>query len=291
VAAALGIAGSQASGLLEFLRDGTDAKRAHAGWAAHAGLVAAALARRGWTGPREVLEGQFGLYRSHLGRRGWRIGPVHDGLGKRWECLGLALKPYPCCHYNHAFIDAVARLRERERFAWEDVESVECWVAKQIVPIVCEPAANKQRPRTPYDAKFSLPYAVACMLVRGRVDIDDFAAAAIADPVVLDASRRVAYRVDPQAEFPRRFGGAVRLRLRGGRVLEWREAIHRGSAERPLASAEVREKFFRNAARSLSRPAAEAIAAAIDTVDRTPTVEGLVAALGGSRGRGAAAAT
>ncbi len=288
VAAALGIVGSQAAGLLQFLRDGTDAKRAHAGWAAHCGLVAAALAARGWTGPREVLEGRFGLYRSHLGLRAWRSRPVRDGLGERWECLRLALKPYPCCHYNHAFIDAVARLRQIEAFAWTDVESVECLVARQIVPIVCEPAASKWRPQTPYDAKFSLPYAVACMLARGRVDVDDFTADAVSDPEVLDLSQRVAYRIDPEAEFPRRYGGAVRLRLRGGRVLEWREAVNRGSAERPLAPEEVRAKFFRNAARSVLRPVAEAIAAAVEALDRAPRVDELAAAVAGCRERAAA---
>jgi len=269
LADALGIAGSQAAGSLEFLTDGTWVKRIHGGWAAHAGLVAAALASSGFTGPRGVLDGRFGLYQSHLGAAAWDAIAVTDGLGERWELLQTGLKPYPCCHYNHAFIDCAAAIRARHDLDPATISHITCLIAAREIPIVCEPTATKQRPQTDYDAKFSLPYTVACMLARGQVDIDDFTPAAISDFAVLDLAARTTYEIDPDAEFPLRFGGRLRVHLRDGRVLEHHEPVNRGSAERPLTEPEVIEKFRRNASRALSPRRVAAIVDAVATLERT----------------------
>lgn len=279
LADALGIANSQAAGSLEFLTDGTWAKRLHAGWAAHSGLVAARLAGAGFSGPRGALDGRFGLYRSHLGESGWDIGALTDGLGTRWELLQTGLKPYPCCHYTHAFIDCAAALRRAPDFAPDAVEQVECFIAEREVPIVCEPAATKQTPQTDYDAKFSLPYTVAAMLVRGQVGIDDFTPTAIQDPAVRALCQRITYRVDPHSDFPRYFGGRMRLRLRDGRVREHAEPINRGSAERPLTAAEVEVKFHDNATRVLPGAQAAAAVAAVMDLESQPDLSGLATTL------------
>ncbi len=281
IADALGLAGSQASGSLEFLTDGTWAKRIHAGWAAHSGLVAARLAAAGFSGPRGTLDGRFGLYRSHLGDAGWDLAALTDDLGSRWELLSIALKPYPCCHFNHAFIDAAAALalRAASMLAPETIDEIECFISPREVPVVCEPIATKRAPQNDYDAKFSLPYAVASMLVRGHVDVDDFTDAAIRDPQVLALAQRVVYRNDPDSDFPRRFGGRLRIKLRDGRVLEHHEPVNRGSAERPLSGDEVREKFRRNAARVLPQQQVEAAIAAVATIESAPDLSRLTAAL------------
>ncbi|MFI5365407.1 MAG: MmgE/PrpD family protein [Candidatus Binatia bacterium] len=279
LADALGLAGSQAAGSLEFLTDGTWAKRIHGGWAAHSGLVAARLAAAGFTGPRGTLDGRFGLYRSHLGDSGWDLTALADSLGTRWALLDIGLKPYPCCHYNHAFIDCAAALQARHGVVTDMIERVECFVAPREIPIVCEPEAGKRTPQTDYDAKFSLPYAVASMFVRGHVDVDDFTDAAIRDPAVLGLTRRIAYRDDPDSDFPRRFGGRLRVHLRDGRVLEHAEPINRGSAERPLSEDEVREKFRRNARRVISDRQAATVESAVASMDGQADLSGLTAAL------------
>ncbi len=277
LAHALGLCGSMAAGSLEFLTDGSWAKRVHAGWAAHGGLVAAELAQRGFTGPRGVLDGRFSLYRSHLGDAGWDLDALTRDLGERWELLDIALKPYPCCHYTHAFIDCAAAVRRSPGYSPEEIERVECFISAREIPIVCEPAATKRVPQADYDAKFSLPYAVACMLVRGHVDVDDFTDDAIRDPAVLRVSDRVVYRPDPDADFPRRFPGRVRVTMRDGRTLEWHEPINRGSAERPLLDDEVRAKFRRNASRTLPPEQVTAIVTAVDELERAPDVRALSA--------------
>lgn len=274
---ALGLSGSMASGLLEFLTDGTWSKRIHAGWAAHSGLVAARLAAEGIRGPRQVLDGRFGFYRSHLGADDWDIAAVTRDLGQRWHLLDIALKPYPACHMTHAFIDCAARLRAAAGVSPEATASVECFIHPREMPIVCEPRASKLAPQTEYDAQFSLPYTVACMLVRGHVELDDFTATAIRDPAVLALARRIDCLPDPAANYPHTFPGRVRLTLRDGRVLEHDEPLNRGSAERPLSDAEVGRKFRRNAARALPAARVDALLAAVQRIDRAPTVHELAA--------------
>ena len=156
--------------------------------------------------------------------------------------------------------------------------AIECFIHPREMPIVCEPRASKLVPQTDYDAKFSLPYTVACMLVRGHVDLDDFTPAAIGDPAVLDLARRVECIPDPDANYPHTFPGRMRMVLRDGRVFERDEPFNRGSAERPLSDDEVRAKFRSNAGRALPAAQVEELAAAVMAIDRAPDVQALAAA-------------
>ena len=248
--AALGIAGSFASGVMEYLEDGSWVKRVHAGWAGQGGVVAAALAAGDFSGPATILEGRFGLYRTLLG-----IDPAReafDDLGTRWETPAIGFKPYPCCHYNHAYLDCALELRQAHQLDPAGIEAVECLVAAGQVPIVCEPRAAKIRPRTAYDAQFSLPYSVACALLEGHVDLDTYALERLDDPARLALAERVTHTVDPDSLFPRGFPGWVRVRLRDGRRLEARSPDGRGGLARPLPPGAIVEKFRANAARALA---------------------------------------
>lgn len=275
--AALGLSGSMASGLMEFLTDGTWSKRIHAGWAAHGGLVAARLAAEGFSGPRQVLDGRFGFYRSHLGDEGWHIDAVTRDLGRRWHLLEIAMKPYPACHMTHAFIDCAASLRDEPGVTPAAIASVECFIHPREMPIVCEPRPSKLVPQSEYDAQFSLPYTVACMLLRGHVDLDDFTPAAIRDPAVLELARRVDCLPDPDADYPHTFPGRLRMTLRDGRRFERDEPLNRGSAERPLADDEVGAKFRRNAARALPAAQVDSLLTALRGVDGAPSLRELAA--------------
>ena len=274
LAAALGIAGSLASGVLEFLEDGSWVKRLHPGWAAHSGIVAAGLARGGFTGPATILDGRFGFYRTFLG-----VEPdpaPFRTLGTEWETLRIGFKPYPCCHYNHAYLDCALALRHAHGLTPEAIAAVECRVPAGEVPIVCEPREAKLRPRTPYDAQFSLAYSVAAALVDGRVGLDTYAPERIADERVLALAARVTHAVDPDSRFPDGFPGWVRVRLRDGRVLEAREPDGRGGARRPLEPQAVVEKFRDNAARALPPPAVTRVEEAAQGLDALADVGSLM---------------
>ncbi len=265
--AAVGIAGSMASGVMEFLEDGSWVKRLHPGWAAQSGIQAAALAQEGFTGPATALEGRLGFYRAALGDVP-DIAKQTKNLGDEWETVRSSFKLYPCCHLNHAYLDAVASLKRTEGLRPEQVEEVECLVPAGEVPIVCEPAAAKLRPRSPYDAKFSLAFCVAAALVGDRVGISTFTEEGIREPGALALAARVRYTVDPSSPYPRTFPGWVKVRLRDGRMLEAREESQRGGPEMPIAPDEVIAKFRDNAARLMPPARVDALESAVLGMER-----------------------
>ncbi|NNG04663.1 MAG: MmgE/PrpD family protein [Inquilinus sp.] len=157
-ARALGIAGSMASGIIEYLAEGTSTKRLHPGWAAQSGLRAASLASRGFTGPRTVFEGEHGFFRAFAHRDIERdFGRLTDGLGARWELESLAFKPYACGTMAQPFIDAAISLRG-EIGDPDAVTEIVAPTAEAILHRLWEPMAEKTAPSTPYSAKFSVPY-------------------------------------------------------------------------------------------------------------------------------------
>jgi len=275
LANALGIAGSFASGVLEHLEDGSWVKRIHPGWAGHSGALAAALAQGGFTGPASILEGRFGFYSTFLGER-VDLASRLQTLGRQWETLRVAFKPYPCCHYNHAYMDAAARLKREHRFSPSEIAEVQCLVPAGEVPIVCEPASAKRRPRTSYDAQFSLPFSVAAALVEDEVWVDSYAPERLGDPLLLALADRVSYSVDSASRFPESFPGWVKIRLRDGRLLEAREPVNRGSAENPLPLEAIVVKFRRNAGRVLPPSQAALIEREVLALDRSPDVRSLL---------------
>ena len=280
LATAQGIVGSMASGLLEFLEEGSWTKRMHPGWAAHAGLTAASLAGAGFTGPSAIYEGRFGLYASHLGTRELPLEGVADGLGERWETLNIAVKPYPACHFVHAFIDAALQIKGGEGFGVEDIVGINCKIAAEEVETVCEPVANKRRPKSTYDAQFSVPFVVASAMVKERrLGISDFDEESKEDERILALAEKVGYEVDPDSGFPKHFSGEVAVELRDGRTLSWREQINRGAPERPLSRDEIREKFGLNASVGLTKEQAEVVLRRVEELEKLESVGELTAAL------------
>lgn len=248
---ALGISGSLASGLFEYLGDGSATKPLHPGWAAHAGIQSARLAKRGTTGPRTVLEGRFGLYSAFVGNPAPDLDAQLSDLGVRWETPNIAFKPYPACHFSHASVDAVRLLISEKNLTAEDVAAVVATVPADAVAFVLEPTGSKLRPRTPYEAKFSLQFAIAAMLVDGAVRVDTFTEQRIVDPVLLEVAKRVRYEVIPYPTYPASFPGGARITTVDGSVFEANLPHQRGSSGNPMRDADIREKFLANATLAL----------------------------------------
>jgi 2-methylcitrate dehydratase PrpD len=246
---AQGIALSVAAGSLEFLEDGAWTKRFHPGWAAVGGITAAVYAKHGFVAPPAPYEGRFGLYRSYLGPLEAQCdrARVTRGLGQEWETLQVAVKPYPACHFVHAFADAALALH-RAGLRAESVERITALVPAEVVKTVCEPAAAKRRPANDYDARFSVPYVVAASLRAGRFGLAELEDAALRDPQTLALAAKVEYEIDPSSTFPRHYCGELVVRTADGRELRHREATNRGCADRPLTDAEIEAKFADNAA-------------------------------------------
>ena len=246
---ALGIVGSFASGLLEYLADGSGTKPLHAGWAAQAGVKAAALASAGVTGPASVIEGRFGLLRSHVDTHP-DLRAVTEGLGERWEILEVSIKPYPACHFVHAVTWAVAQLAEQHRLDADDVIEVEARIPAEGVPIVFEPVDVKRSPATPHAAKFSAPFTIAHQLVHGEVSLSSFSESRISAPEVLAVASRIQGGAWQSGAPPSRFAGAVSVHTR--RDTFTLEVPHTpGSPGNPMSNASVMDKFRSNARRAL----------------------------------------
>ncbi len=248
--AALGIAGSQASGLMAFLADGSTVKALHPGWAAHTGLTAAELARAGMTGPESILEGRFGFLAAFARdpEAPDRLEGLLDDLGEVWHLPEAAFKLYPCCHYIHPFLQAAEALAEG--VSRDDIAAITCHVPPPMAPLICEPWERRQNPASGYDAKWGLAYCLAALLATGRVAIDTFAAPPDADVVAL--ARRIAWRPMETHAFPTRFEALVEMRLADGSERSRRVASVRGAPDLPIGRAEVEAKFLDNAGRALA---------------------------------------
>jgi 2-methylcitrate dehydratase PrpD len=267
---ALGLAASMSSGLMEFLADGSKTKPLHPGWAAQAGLTAARLAAYGATGPATAIEGRRGFFGAYLHGERVDVAGQLDDLGERWETPRIGFKPYPACHANHAALDALTALVTAEGLEAGDVESIVVQTNRTGSELVLEPLEDKVRPRTPYDAKFSLPYCLAELLVHGHVGVESFTEAAIADSAVLDVAARVRGEV---AAFPPGSGALparLVVRTRDGRTLVAEQLQLRGGAELPMSADEVVAKWRANASLTLPEGDVMALEGALLALDALP---------------------
>jgi len=276
VAQAQGFVGSLASGSLEFLQTGAWTKRVHPGWAAVAGITAAAFAEQDFASPPEIYEGRFGLYATHLGTAtSDGLTECTRGLGEVWQTRRVAVKPFPACHFTHAFADAAIALRTAHGVVPDEVESIHCLIAEGEVQTVCEPLELKRVPKTSYEAQFSVPYVAAAALRHGEFTLREIEDASLRDSVVLDLAKRVSYEVDPGSGFPAHFSGEVVLTTTDGRVLRHREQVNRGADERPLPPADIEAKFRTTSALAISPERAERIVDSLAALDSMRDVNDL----------------
>jgi 2-methylcitrate dehydratase PrpD len=275
---ALGIAGSQASGVMEFVHEGATVKALHAGWPAHAGILAARLAEAGMTGPSTILEGRHGFYalyardaaaparlRSHL-----------QTLGEHWHLREAALKVRACCHYIQPFLECLETLLRRG-LKVENIAAIHCEVPCGEESLICEPWAEKLRPSSAYQAKFSLPYALGALLVDGEITIATFEGPT--RPDVCARAARVTWSSMPDGDFPNRYGARVTVTIGSNEKLTAEVLDVRGTPGRPFAQGELPAKFYDCARRMLQGDAPERLAAAVDRLDRAPELAALTAAL------------
>lgn len=272
---AIGIAASMSAGIIEANRAGGSVKRMHCGWAAHAGVSAAQLAARGFTGPATVLEGRFGFYRAWLHGEydpAALTSALTDGLGRTWAVPGIFFKPYPANHFTHAAIDAAIALRTGGLEPGK-VESAELGVAAAAVRTIGEPIEVKRAPLTGYMAQFSGPYAVAAGLLGGAglgVGLSDFTDELARDPERRQLMARISVVADDSCTrvFPYQFPAVLQVRTTDGRTLRAAVMTTRGGPERPLSPAELRTKFRDNVAGVLPPEAARQTERAAEHLDQ-----------------------
>jgi 2-methylcitrate dehydratase PrpD len=138
-----------------------------------------------------------------------------------------------------------------------------------------EPLPDKQKPLSSYGAKFSLPYSIAVMLIRGRARLEEFSETAIRDPELLGLASRVRYELDPTIDYPRHFEGHVQVRMKDGSVFTEDQLHPRGGYEDPLPPEEIEAKFRANAGLALSEHAVEEIIRLVTQLEALPAISRL----------------
>ena len=272
---ALAIAASEASGLKENF--GSMVKPLHAGLASRNGVLAAWLARAGMTATLQAFEGPQGFLRA-FDSAGDSLDDAIDDLGRRWEILdtGITVKLYPSCAGTHPTIDTVLDLRREHGFGGEDVERIDVDVDSITPTILIYP-----RPRSGLEAKFSMPFCAAAAALHGRVGIDTFEDAVLADADLESVIARVTMRVDPSFDgrAPALTQARVRITLRDGRTLERFARGARGYPEHPPTGDDLSAKFLACAARALPDATARHALERLRRLETLEDVRSLTAAL------------
>ena len=274
---ALGICGSQAAGLQEFLRDGSWVKKLHPGWAAHSAVYALKLARAGFTGAREVFEGEFGLYKTHC-----KItcdAELFEDLGTVWHTPEITFKMYPVCHMTHSFIDCVLEAREKYGIRAQEVESIQCRIEERCYHIVCEPEEAKKNPQTDYMMRFSMPYVVAVALTKGKVSPWEIDMRLVRDSQVRELMGRVECVADDEKRNPGYFPGWVKIRLKDGKEFVFDQRWEKRTPQNPADLDAVMTKFANNLEHFYTSEQIEELAELLQRFEQMDTVSRLLEAL------------
>jgi len=268
---ALGLAGSFAGGIRQYLDDGAEVKRIHPGKAARDGLLCAEFARRGVTGPAKVLEGRYGFADTHAGGE-FKWGRLFDGLGERYEIAGIYFKPYPCCRHYHSAIDGILALREQNGIRPQDVRSLHLGLYSVGVN-----GHDHKHCDNLLDAQMSAPVGAALAMADGGVAAHRFLPDSLARPEVRRLIDLTETRLDEECEriYPGRRSGAVEIGLADGRKLAARVLDPLGEGENPMTDADLERKLVANCEPLVGKERCGALLDAVWQFDRMPDTEKL----------------
>lgn len=273
IESALGIALSTAAGSLQFPANGASTKCLQVGWAAMSGLSAAILASEGFKGAADALEGQFGFLSSHAPDPAPERA-VRD-LGRVFELMATAVKPYPSCRYGHAGIDAALALRAEHDLRPEEIEHVTYGLSQAGLRLIGAPADRVANPQSVVDGQFSAPFVLACALVTGAMDWDSYRL--LNDPAIRALLPKIVCEHDDaiEAELSRNMSGTLTIIARGQRFSRTVIAP-KGEPDNPLSEADLRAKFAGLADCVLGADRSARLADAVLAIDSTADIASLM---------------
>jgi 2-methylcitrate dehydratase PrpD len=271
---ALGSAGTQAAGLWEFLRDAADSKQLHTAKAASDGLLAAYVARDGFTGATRILEGEQGMAAGMSSDA--EPERLVEGLGVRWAVPETSFKFHASCRHTHPAADALLAGMKEHELAADQVSGVRARVHGAAIDVL-GPVSD---PRTIHQSKFSMGFVLALIAARGSAGIDDFTEEALEDPELREFSERVEMVFDPEvdAAYPRRWIGLVEIETAGGGRITSRVDVPKGDPGNTLSREELEEKARRLAAfqGGASEKEMDRVIGRVWDLDREPGVRDLL---------------
>nr|WP_298104207.1 MmgE/PrpD family protein [uncultured Shinella sp.] len=272
IESAYGVAASQAAGSLQFLVNGAWNKRFQVGAAAMNGVIAATLAREGFLGSSQAVEGKHGFLQGYSD--GALPEKAIDGLGTTYETMRIGVKPYPSCRYTHAAIDGILALRKENAISPQSVQAVEIGLHRNGITLTGAPLDEKRHPRSVVEGQFSMPFTAAVALLKGEFGWDDYSLLGHAD---VDAmATRIAVIRDVRLEgLTHPFGAYVRIRTDAG-DFDRHIVDPRGEPENFPTEEDFRDKFVMLAGPVLGHGQAEELFTRIANLDNLKNVTHLV---------------
>lgn len=243
IANAIGIAGSQAAGSMEFLADGAFTKRFHAGWAAHSGLIAALLAKEGLTGPGSIIEGKFGFLNAYSPASDSK--KVLDNWGSPYEVMNTSIKPHACCRYKQGAIDCILQIVGENELLPNDIARVDVSILQAGFALVAEPRELKLNPKSVVDAQFSMPFGGALAILKGNAFLEQYTMENVTSGSIRELMPLIYCSEDSEIEkeFPQKWPAKVKITTKKGKTYELRLDHPKGDPENPLTWNEIIEKF------------------------------------------------
>lgn len=238
---ALGSAGTMAAGLWEFLRDAADSKQLHTAKAAADGLMAALIAKDGFTGAVQIFEGKQGMAAGMSSD----ADPAYltDRLGTRWALAETSFKYHASCRHTHPAADALLDLMRLNKLAPADVAKVTTRVHQGAIDVL-GPVTD---PQSVHQSKFSMGFVLANIAVRGRAGLADFTDADLKNRDLRSFHDKVAMELDPEvdAAYPKRWIGKVSVKTANGRTIDHKVVSPKGDPDNTLTRAEIEDKVIR----------------------------------------------
>ena len=272
---ALGIVGSQAAASMEFLTNGAWTKRLHPGWAAHNGIIAALLAKRGFVGPSTIIEGKLGFLHAYSDDSD--VGKFFTGLGDHFEIMRVSVKPHACCRYKQGPIDGILKIMSENKLKAQEIRKVTLGILKAGFPIIAEPKELKYSPRSVVDAQFSMPFGAAVATLYGRASLDEYIEDNLGSPKVKEMMGKVSCVLDPELDkvYPLQWPATVEINTKDGRRFYTRIEYPKGDPENPLSWYELIQKFNELSSPVFSRDRRRKIISVVSSLETKVSISNL----------------
>jgi 2-methylcitrate dehydratase PrpD len=273
---AMGIAYHQCSGNGQCVKDGALTKRLGPGFAVRGGILSALMAEKGVTGAKNSLEGEIGLYRLYMGGH-YDPRILTEDLGKSYEGINVAIKPYPCCRGIHPAIDAALAVTNENNLTPENIKKIKLFVSEEHYSLLCSPLDAKRKPRNTVDAQFSIPWGVATAIVKKQAFLEDFSEKAVNADMILDITARMDVEIDNTLKRSEKVDPTrVEITTKEEKVYSEKVEDPLGSLQRPMSFDDCGKKF-RDCARLLNE---DQINRAIDGIERLEKVKDISEIIG-----------
>ncbi|RLI80910.1 hypothetical protein DRP07_08390 [Archaeoglobales archaeon] len=275
---ALGIDISLAAGSMQFLESGSWNKRLHPGFAAHNAILSIKLARNGFLGAKAPIEGTYGLLNSYTHNPDLEKAVIE--LGERYEIMFTGIKPYPCCRYIHPAVDLVIQAVKDGKISKEEIEKIDVEITRAGYYIVGHPLQRKQNPQNVVDAQFSLPFAVAVAILKGRLTVDEYNDNTLNDIGVKKMMKKVSVRHNEELdkEYPQKWPVVVTIKTNHDKLI-MRKDYPKGEPEDPMSFKEVADKFRSLAHNKLSETQVNEVLDMVERLDKLGDIRELTESL------------